>query len=73
MRDEVALFEAGSTPKAIDFIVSGPLSGLGTDTFEVDLTELSPGPESLNQSSIRLKSHFKKMHYRPTMLATGHF
>jgi hypothetical protein len=24
----------------IDFIVSGPLSGLGTDTYEIDLTDL---------------------------------
>jgi hypothetical protein len=52
----------------IDFIVSGPLSGLGTDTFEIDLTDLPPARKVSIEVEHPAEIALKKMHYRPTML-----
>jgi hypothetical protein len=52
----------------IDFIVSGPLSGLGTDTYEIDLTDLPVARRALIQVEHPAEIALKKMHYRPTML-----
>jgi hypothetical protein len=58
----------------IDFIVSGPLSGLGTDTFEIDLTDLSPARkisiEVEHPAEIALKKDALSPNY---VKATGHF
>lgn len=52
----------------IDFIVSGPLSGLGTDTYEIDLTDLPAARKVSIQVEHPAEIALKKMHYRPTML-----
>ncbi len=52
----------------IDFIVSGPLSGLGTDNFEIDLTDLPPAREVSVKVEHPAEIALKKMHHRPTML-----
>lgn len=52
----------------IDFIVSGPLSGLGSDTFEIDLTDLPAARKVSVQAEHPAEIALKKMHYRPTML-----
>lgn len=52
----------------IDFIVSGPLSGLGTDTYEIDLTDLPAARKVSIQVEPPAEIALKKMHYRPTML-----
>jgi hypothetical protein len=52
----------------IDFIVSGPLSGLGTDTYEIDLTDLPAARKISIQVEHPAEIALKKMHYRPTML-----
>ena len=52
----------------IDFIVSGPLSGLGTDTFEIKLTDLPPARKVSIEVEHPAEIALKKMHYRPTML-----
>lgn len=56
------------TEGEIDFIVSGPLSGLGTDTYEIDLTDLPAARKVLIQVEHPAEIALKKMHYRPTML-----
>jgi hypothetical protein len=52
----------------IDFIVSGPLSGLGTNTYEIDLTDLPAARKVSIQVEHPAEIALKKMHYRPTML-----
>lgn len=52
----------------IDFIVSGPLSGLPTDTREIDLTDLPAARKALIEVEHPAEIALKKMHYRPTML-----
>ena len=52
----------------IDFIVSGPLFGLGTDTYEIDLTDLPAARKVSIQVEPPAEIALKKMHYRPTML-----
>ena len=52
----------------IDFIVSGPLSGLGTDRSEIDLTDLPPARNVSIDVEHPAEIALKKMHYRPTML-----
>ena len=52
----------------IDFIVTGSLSGLGTDTFEVDLTDLPAARKVSIEVEQPAEIVLKKMHYRPTML-----
>lgn len=52
----------------IDFIVSGPLSGLSTDTYEIDLTGLPAARRVSIQVEHPAEIALKKMHYRPTML-----
>ena len=52
----------------VDFIVSGPLSGLGVDTFEVDLTDLPAARKVSIKVEHPAEIALKKMHYRPTML-----
>jgi hypothetical protein len=47
---------------------SGPLSGLGTDTFEIDLTDLPPARKVSIEVEHPAEIALKKMHYRPTML-----
>ena len=56
------------TEGEIDFIVSGPLSGLGTHTFEIDLTDLPAARKVSIQVEHAAEIALKKMHYRPTML-----
>ena len=52
----------------IDFIVSGPLSGLRTDTYEIDLIGLPAARKVSIQVEHPAEIALKKMHYRPTML-----
>lgn len=52
----------------IDFIVSGPLSGLSTDTCEIDLTGLPAARKVSIQVEHPAEIALKKMHYRPRML-----
>jgi hypothetical protein len=52
----------------IDFIVGGPLSGLGTDTFEIDLNDLPTARKVSIEVEHPAEIALKKMHYRPTML-----
>jgi hypothetical protein len=52
----------------IDFIVSGPLAGLGMDTYEIDLTDLPAARKVSVQVEHPVEIALKKMHYRPTML-----
>src|SRR5581483_5112173 len=52
----------------IDFIVSGPLSGLATTFHEVDLTDLPAKRKITIEIEHPAEIALKKMHYRPTML-----
>jgi hypothetical protein len=52
----------------IDFMVSGPLSGVGTDTYEIDLTDLPAARRVSIEVEHPAEIALKKMHYRPTML-----
>ena len=52
----------------IDFIVSGPLTDLGTMFHEVDLTDLPAKRKTTIQIEHPAEIALKKMHYRPTML-----
>lgn len=52
----------------IDFIVSGHLSGLGTDTYEIDLTDLPAARKVAIQVEHPAEIALKKMRYRPTTL-----
>lgn len=56
------------TEGEIDFIVSNPLSRLGTDTFEIDLTNLPAARKISIEVEHPAEVALKKMHYRPTML-----
>jgi hypothetical protein len=46
----------------IDFIVSGPLSGLGSDTYEIDLTDLPAARKALIEVEHPAEIALKKMH-----------
>lgn len=56
----------------IDFIVSGPLSGLSPDTCEIDLIGLPAARKVSIQVEHPAEIALKKMHYRPTMLKARH-
>src|SRR5262249_8506901 len=56
------------TEGEIDFIVSGPLSGLATTFYEVDLTDLPAKRKVIIQIEHPAEIALKKMYYRPTML-----
>lgn len=52
----------------IDFIVSGPLSGLAATLHEVDLTDLPAKRKVTIHIEHPAEIALKKMHFRPTML-----
>jgi hypothetical protein len=56
----------------VDFIVSGALSGLGVETFEIDLTDLPAARKVSIEVEHPAEIALKKMHYRPTMLKPPH-